>query len=164
MGPTRNVSALVAEMQETLAKIHTTLTSVDPEIHEAKLDELEKRRNDAIKALSAAFLAESDSLSRERASKREEVAEKRKREDEERERRRREEDEEFAASVRKEDQVRDWKFKSEREKVEQEMEELMSRAEEEARLAVEQGREKLQALQEKRRVSSRLTEKTGAQS
>ncbi|KAK3290536.1 uncharacterized protein B0H64DRAFT_452680 [Chaetomium fimeti] len=153
-----DVSELVSQMQDTLATIHSTLQSLDPKVHDAKLDDLEKRRDDAIRALTAAFSAEAESLDQKRKAEREEIGERRRKEDEERDRRRREEDNELAAKDREEDQARDRKLKEDSKDVEQETDELMSRVEEEAHMATTEGREKLQALQERRRELNRLIE------
>ncbi|KAK4234612.1 hypothetical protein C8A03DRAFT_18525 [Achaetomium macrosporum] len=153
MGVT-DVSVLVAQMQETLAAIHSTLAALDPTAHNVKLEELEKKRDDAILALAATFSAESDFLARKRKAEREEIAERRRREDEERERIRREEDERFAMRDRQEDDARDGRLKEHTEQIELETDSLMTKAEEEARLAIEEGRERLRALQDKRRVST----------
>lgn len=147
-----DVSALVAQMQQTLATIHTTLASLDPSFHDERLDELEKKRDHAIHALSAAFAAESEFLEKKRQAEREVIAEQRRKEDEEREMRRREEDEKLAARDREEDVARKSKLKENTEDVEQEIDDLMSKVEEEARVAAVEGRDKLKALQEKRRV------------
>jgi chromosome segregation ATPase len=152
MGTVMDVSELVSQMQDTLVTIHNTLQSLDPKVHDAKLDELEQKRDDAIKALTAAFSAEADDLERKRKAEREEIIERRRKEDEERDRRRHEEDKQLAAKDHEQDQARDRKLKEDTEDVEQETDELMSRVEEEARTAATEGREKLQALQEKRRV------------
>lgn len=152
MEPTTDVSALVVQMQETLSHIHTTFYSLDPAVHEKRLDELERQRNDALEALSAAFSAESASVNQKRQTRQEEITEKRKREDEERERQRRQEDEELAAKDCEEDKNRDSRFREESDRIKREMEGLMARVEEEARVAVEQGRKRLQTLQERKRV------------
>ncbi len=153
MAPTMGVSALVVEMQETLATIQNTLASLDPSFHDEKLDELEKKRHDAIQALSSAFSAESEFLDRERRAERDVIAEHRGKEDEERETRRREEDEQRSARYREEDLARSEKLKEDTDEVEQETDELMSQVEEEAHQATVEGRDKLKALQEKRRAS-----------
>jgi hypothetical protein len=151
-GPVTDVSALVVEMQDLLATIQNTLASLDPNVQDAKLDELERKRDDAIEALSNAYLAESELLNRKRKAEREALAEQRRKEDEERERRRHEEDEELAARDRDEDQARDGRFKEDTEEVEEEMDGLMNLVEEEARIAAAEGREKIKAMQERRRV------------
>lgn len=152
MASTMDVSALVAQMQQTLATIHTTLASLDPSFYDERLDELEKERDHAIHALSAAFSAESEFLEKKRQAEREVIAEQRRKEDEERERRRHEEDEKLAARDREEDMARQSKLKEDTEDIEQEIDDLMSKVEEEARVAAVEGRDKLKALQEKRRV------------
>ncbi|KAL2132747.1 hypothetical protein VTI74DRAFT_3430 [Chaetomium olivicolor] len=158
MEPSMDVSALVAEMQETLATIHATLASLDPSFHEKKLEELEKKRDDAIQALSTAFAAESEALAQKRKAEREQIAERRRKEDEERERRRREEDDELVAREREEDEKRSGRLKEDTEEIEQDMDNLMDEVEEEARLAITEGNEKLKALQERRRELNRLIE------
>jgi hypothetical protein len=153
MKPTVGVSALVVEMQETLATIQSTLASLDPSFHDERLDELEKKRHDAIQALSSAFSAESESLDRKRKAEWDVISEQRGKEDEERERKRKEEDEQLAARYRDEDSARAGKLKEDTAEVEQETDQLMSQVEEEAHMATVEGRDKLQALQEKRRAS-----------
>lgn len=136
-----HVAALFAQMQETLSTIHTTLESLNHTSHDAKLDELEKKRDDALQALCAAFEAESDFLEQKRKAERDEIAERRRREDEE-----------LAARDRREDEERRGKLKLDTDHIEQEMDHLMSQAEEEARVVLEEGRAKLRELEEKRRV------------
>ncbi|KAK4149912.1 hypothetical protein C8A00DRAFT_46579 [Chaetomidium leptoderma] len=153
-----DVSALVTQMQETLAAIHSALASLDPAVHEEKLDELERKRNDAIQALSTAFSAESDFLDRRRNAEREEIAEQRRKEDVELERLRREEDKELVARDFEQDVARDVKLKEDTEEVEQETDDMMSKVEEEARVAIVGGHEKLKALQERRRGKKKVYE------
>ncbi|KAH6857025.1 hypothetical protein B0I37DRAFT_426703 [Chaetomium sp. MPI-CAGE-AT-0009] len=158
MASVMDVTELVSQMQDTLATIHSTLRSLDSNVHDAKLDDLETKRDDAIQTLTAAFSAEADSLDRKRKAEREEIAERRRKEDEERDRRRREEDKELAAKENEEDRARDRKLKEDTRDVEQETDELMSRVEEEARAAATEGRKKLETLQERRRELNRLIE------
>ena len=153
MTPTMQVSALVAEMQETLGAIHDTLTSLDSSFHDEKLDKLEKKRHDAIQALSSAFSAESELLDRRRRAERDMIAELRRKEDEEREEKRREEDEKLAVRDREEDIARDGKLEEDIDEIEQETDKLMTRVEGEAHAATVEGRDKLKGLQERRRAS-----------
>ena len=153
MTSTMQVSALVAEMQETLATIHNTLASLDSSFHDEKLDKLEKKRHDAIQALSSAFSAESELLDRRRWAERDMIIELRRKEDEEREEKRREEDEKLAVRDREEDVARDGKLEEDIDDIEQETDKLMSQVEGEAHVATVEGRDKLKELQEKRRVS-----------
>lgn len=147
-----DICGLVSQMQEILTQIHSTITSLDTAFHDAKLDELEKQRGDALQQLSAAFNAETQALQMKRRAEREAVAERRILEDEERERKRKEEDQQLALRDLEEDDAREAKLKSEAQRIEQETGELMMRVEEEARAAVTEGRQRLEALQEKRRV------------
>ncbi|KAK4161521.1 hypothetical protein QBC43DRAFT_268352 [Cladorrhinum sp. PSN259] len=149
-----DVTKLVTEMQETLSTIHTTLASLNTSEHDAKLDELELKRDTTIKQLLSAFTEESEALSQKRKAEREEIAERRRREDEEREIRRRLEDEELAARDHHEDEVRDGKLLAESNVVEEETDNLMVQIEEEAQRVVEEGQRKLKALEEKRQVDT----------
>ncbi|KAL2018366.1 hypothetical protein VTK56DRAFT_901 [Thermocarpiscus australiensis] len=154
--PTMDVSALVAEMQETLATMQATLTSLNASSHDTRLNELERKRDGALRALSAAFVAESEVLQRKRQEERQEIAERRRKEDEEREKRRREEDAALAERYRKEDEARDGKLKVDAERIEKETGSLMLQLEEEAQAAIEEGQQKLKALEERRRELNRL--------
>ncbi|KAK4130254.1 hypothetical protein BT67DRAFT_391636 [Trichocladium antarcticum] len=149
-----DVTALVTQMQETLATIHATLASLDTAAQDSKLDGLEKTRDDAVGAIAAAFSAESEALAHGRRSEREEIAEQRRKEDAERERKRREEDAMLATRDRVEDEARDGKFKDETEQIERETDIWMNQVEEDARVALAGGYEKLRRLQERRRVSA----------
>ncbi|KAK3389966.1 hypothetical protein B0H63DRAFT_507419 [Podospora didyma] len=151
-----DVSVLVAEMQDTLSTIHNTIASLDTAEHDARLDELEQKRDNAIQALLAGFTAESDHLSQKRKAERDEIADRRRKEDEERERRRKLEDEELATRNQQQDDERDEKLKYDTKDVEDETDGLMNQVEEEAQRMLEEGRERLTALEEKRRELNRL--------
>lgn len=153
--PMMDVSALVTQMQKTLTAIDAALASLDSAVHGAKFDELERKRADAIGALSAAFAAESEALGQRRRAERDEIAERRRKEDEDRERRRQEEDAELAARDRRQDEERDERLKAETEEIERRTDGLMVRAEDEARMAVAEGREKIKALQKRQKVIKR---------
>ncbi|KXX80018.1 hypothetical protein MMYC01_203434 [Madurella mycetomatis] len=142
-----DVVALFTQMQDTLSTINTTLTSLNTSDHDAKLDELEQKRDDAIRALCAAFAAESEFLDRKRKAEREEIAARRRREDEE-----------LAARDLKEDEDRNGKLKFDTDVIEQDTDHLMSQVEEEARMVIEEGREKLKDLEARRRELNRLIE------
>lgn len=160
MTPTMQVSTLVAEMQETLGAIHDTLASLDSRFHDEKLDKLEKKRHDAIQALSSAFTAESELLDRRRKAERDMITELRRKEDEEREGKRREEDEKLAVRDREEDIARDGKLEENIDEIEQETDKLMTLVEGEAHAATVEGRDKLKGLQERRRASHPLDRET----
>ncbi|KAK3986003.1 hypothetical protein QBC44DRAFT_373582 [Cladorrhinum sp. PSN332] len=151
-----DVTKLVMEMQETLSTIHTTLASLNTSEHDAKLDELELKRDTTIKQLLNDFTAESEALTQKRQAEREEIAERRRREDEEREIRRRLEDEQLASRDHNEDEVRDNKLLAQTNVVEEETDTLMAQIEEEAQRAIEEGHQKLKALEEKRQELNRL--------
>ncbi|KAK0670160.1 hypothetical protein QBC41DRAFT_98254 [Cercophora samala] len=158
MESTMDIAQLVAQMQDTLTTIHTTLASLNTAEHDAKLDELEARRDSTIKHLLAAFSAESEVLHHKRKTQREEIAERRRIEDEERERRRRQEDEELAERDRQEDEARDGRLLHETNEVEEETDHLMNEVEEEAQRAIDEGQKKLMNLEERRKELNRLIE------
>lgn len=147
-----DIAQLVAQMQDTLSTIHATLASLNTAEHDAKLDELEARRDNTIKHLLAAFSAESEVLHQKRLAQREEIAERRRIEDEERERRRRQEDEELAERDKQEDEARDGRLLHETNEVEEETDHLMIEIEEEAQRAIDEGQKKLMGLEERRKV------------
>jgi len=147
-----DVSVLVKEMHETLSTIHDTIAFLTATGHDERLDELEKRRDSTIQSLINAFLAESEALDEKRKLEREEIAERRRIEDEERERRRRVEDEELAARDRRLDEERDDKLHDETEEIEEETDNLMIQVEEDAEKVVEDGKERLRMLEERRKV------------
>ncbi|KAK4182816.1 hypothetical protein QBC35DRAFT_395203 [Podospora australis] len=156
--PSIDVGQLVAQMQDTLTTIHTTLASLNTTEHDAKLDELEEKRDKTIKQLLNNFSAESEALAQRRKATREEIAERRRIEDEERERRRRQEDEELAERERLEDEARDGKLLADTNDVEEETDNLMIQVEEEAQKLIEEGEKKLKVLEEKRRELNHLIE------
>ncbi|KAK4459989.1 hypothetical protein QBC42DRAFT_333756 [Cladorrhinum samala] len=152
-----DVTKLVVQMQETLATIHTTIAALDTSEHDAKLDELEAKRDATIKQLLSAFAAESEALSRKREAKRAELVDRRRREDEERERRRRQEDEEVAARDHQEDEARDGALLAQTNVVEEETDTMLDQIEEDAQRTIEEGHKKLMALEKKRQVSCRAS-------
>ncbi|KAK0706692.1 hypothetical protein B0T26DRAFT_656726 [Lasiosphaeria miniovina] len=149
-----DVSLLVAQMQDTLSTIHSTVVSLDMAHHNAKLDQLEQDRDGAIQALHVGFSAESDLLGQKRKAERDQIAERQRQEDEERERRRRLEDEELAARDQNEDVERGLKLRGRDKDVKDEADDLISQVEVEAQRMVEEGRKTLAALEEKRRIRS----------
>ncbi|KAK4655314.1 hypothetical protein QC762_300860 [Podospora pseudocomata] len=158
MESTMDIAQLVAQMQDTLSTIHTTLASLNTAEHDAKLDELEARRDNTIKHLLAAFSAESEVLHQKRLAQREEIAKRRRIEDEERERRRRQEDEELAERDKQEDEARDGRLLHETNEVEEETDHLMIEIEEEAQRAIDEGQKKLMGLEERRKELNHLIE------
>ncbi|KAH8882902.1 hypothetical protein GQ53DRAFT_883702 [Thozetella sp. PMI_491] len=150
---TMDVSALVAQMHETLSTIHNTLASLDTKHHDTRLDELELQRDSAVQALLGAFSAETESLGKKRETERAEIAERRRQEDEERERKRRQEDDELAERDRKEDEERTGRLDGDTRAVEEDADGQMSKVEEEAEKVITEGRQKLAELEAKRQVS-----------
>ncbi len=158
MSTTMDVSALVAEMHETLSTIHATLASLNTTQHDARLDELEKQRDGAVQALLATFSTESVDLHRKREARRAELAEKRRVEDEERERRRRREDEDLAVQETKEDADRDGRLDGDTRAIEDEADSQMSTVEHDAETMILEGKQKLKDLEARRRVGFLLVD------
>ncbi|KAK3323276.1 hypothetical protein B0T19DRAFT_462756 [Cercophora scortea] len=150
------LGSLVAEMHETLSTIHNTIASLNSDHHDARLDELEKEREDAIQSILSQFAAESTSLAQRRQAERDEIADRRRREDEERERRRRLEDEELAQRDSREDKQRNGDVNDRAASVEERTDDLMAEVEEEAQRMLEEGRERLRILEERRKEINRL--------
>ncbi|KAI1849888.1 hypothetical protein JX265_013535 [Neoarthrinium moseri] len=151
-----DVATLVKQMHDNLSEIHTTITGVSTESHHAQLDELEKKRNDLLDSLRAAFDQEKQELDSKRRTEREEIAEQRRKEDEEREARRRREDEEFQGRNDTEDLQRHEKLDENLKQVDEDTDQRMDEIEEAARRTVDQGRKRLDELEEKRREINRL--------
>jgi len=148
-----DVATLVAQMNETLSAIHSTIGGLSTAEHDARLDDLEQKRDGTLAALRANFERERDELAAHRKLEREEIAERRRREDEEIAARRKREDEELASRCYREDDKRHDKLQGETRDVEDEMDELMEGIESEAHKMIEAGREKLAQLEAKRRVN-----------
>ena len=152
MASAMEVAALVAEMSDTLSAIRSTIDALSTTDHHSRLDQLEHQRDSTLAALRANFEREGDDLSAKRRKVRDEIAERRRREDEEILARRAREDEELAAKDEREDEERQRRFASETDDVEDEMDGLMEIVEVEAQAALDEGRDKLARLEERRRV------------
>lgn len=148
-----DVSTLVSQMHDTLSKIHSTLASLDTTSHDTRLDELERQRDSALSTLHNTFEQEADTLAQKRKIELDEIAEQRRREDEERERRRRLEDEQLAERNLKEDQERHLQLEKDTQDLDEETDGLMMKVEEDATRLLEEGKEKLRELEERRRAS-----------
>lgn len=149
-----DVSGLVAQMNDTLAAIHTTIGGLSTAEHDAKLDELEQKRDVTLAALRAGFEQESDDLVVQRRRERDQIAERRRKEDEEIAARRKKEDEELSSRCSSEDNERQDKFSNVTRSVEDEIDGLMESVEATAQEMIEEGRKRLSQLEDKRRVSS----------
>lgn len=148
-----DVSALVQQMQQTLAAIHETITSLDSKVHDEKLDALEAERDDILAKLLAAFEKESTDLFEKRKHERDEIAEKRRKEDEEIAARRKREDEDLNSRDLTQDSEREQKLQAEKKDVEKNTDNKMEEVEDEAERAMNEGHGKLKELEGKRQVS-----------
>ncbi|TLS27261.1 hypothetical protein PpBr36_04111 [Pyricularia pennisetigena] len=151
-----DVSALVAQMNETLAEIHATVAALNDTDHDAKLDALEQERDAAVQALQAAFEREAEELEKRRRAEDEEMAEKRRLEDEEIAARRRREDEERAEAKRRADDEMRAKLEADAREVEEQTDGKMDEVEAEAQRMIEDGERRLAELEEKRKEINRM--------
>ena len=158
------VAALVAEMSDTLSAIRSTIDTLSSADHHSRLDQLEHQRDSTLAALRANFEREGDDLASKRRKEREDLAERRRKEDEEILARRRREDEELAARDEQEDAVRQKRLMDETDDVEDEMDGLMEVVEREAQAVLDEGRDKLAQLEERRRVCALFLPWNGARS
>lgn len=148
-----DVSVLVQQMQQTLTAIHETITSLDANVHDEKLDALEAEREDLLAKLLAAFEKESTDLVEKRKQERDDITEKRRQEDEEIAARRKKEDEDLNSRDLTQDSEREQKFEADKKHVEENTDHRMEEVEDEAERAMNEGHDKLSELEEKRQVS-----------
>ncbi|KAM0597880.1 hypothetical protein D7B24_008627 [Verticillium nonalfalfae] len=151
-----DVEALVAQMTENLAAIHTTIAGLSTKEHDAKLDELEEKRDALLDALLSEYEAELEELTAQRAKEEEEITETRRREDEEREARRKQEDDEFLAQKDAQDAERRDRLARETDLVEEEADEGIDAVEAEVQKLLQEGQARLTELEEKRKEINRL--------
>lgn len=152
-----DVASLVQQMHDNLSEIHKTVASfLSVEEHDARLDELEQKRDSLLADLRAAYERERSELDGKRKSESDGIIEARRLEDEERDRRRRQEDEELQASRSREDEERQRKLDGDMDAAEDETELEMDAVEEQARRNIEDGEKRIRELEEKRRVSISL--------
>ncbi|PNH47406.1 hypothetical protein VD0004_g935 [Verticillium dahliae] len=156
MATTMDVEALVAQMTENLAAIHTTIAGLSTKEHDAKLDELEEKRDALLDALLSEYEAELEELTAQRAKEEEEITETRRREDEEREARRKQEDDELLAKKDAQDAERRDRLARETDLVEEEADEGIDAVEAEVQKLLQEGQAKLSELEEKRKEINRL--------
>lgn len=147
------VEVLVPQMQETLSQIRATIESLSAKEHSERLDELERKRERLLAELRDTFESERRELEKRRQAELDGIVKKRKQEDEEREARRRKEDEELKKTNTNEDKKRQQKFEDDADTLEDETEQQLDEIESLARKMIEEGKQKLQELEERRRVS-----------
>ncbi|KAJ0309568.1 hypothetical protein COL516b_002815 [Colletotrichum fioriniae] len=155
-----DVATLVAQMNEALASIHSTIEGLSTSAAESdtKLDELEQKRDMTLAELKAAYEKEREELAAVHQKELEDIAEQRRKEDEEREARRRREDEELAARKAKEDEEKQGTFDTTTRNIEDEMDDLMDSIEEETAKTISEGEAKLAELEAKRTELNRMIE------
>ncbi|KAI1338854.1 hypothetical protein F5Y15DRAFT_99978 [Xylariaceae sp. FL0016] len=150
-----DVAALVQQMQDTLSEINATVAGLSTEEEDARLDELDEKRERLLHELQESFEREQEELEKKRRAEEDEIAEKRRKEDEEREARRKREDEELRARMSSEDGQRHGKFEQNTNQIEDETDQQMDEVEQAAQKKVEDGTKKLHELEERRREINR---------
>ncbi|ORY70460.1 uncharacterized protein BCR38DRAFT_107247 [Pseudomassariella vexata] len=145
-----DVATLVQQMHDNLSQIHQTVAGLNTDSHNARLDELEQKRDSILAQLQTNYEREHEELESKRRAETEAISEQRRKEDAERDARRRREDEDLRKRARDEDEQRKSKFEGEREEVDEEIEPLMDEVEEEARKVIGEGERRLRELQERR--------------
>ena len=147
-----DVSALVQQMHDNLSAIHTTISTISTDKHGTELEELEQKRDALLDSFRADFDKEKEELHDKRQAELDEIQEKRRKEDEEREARRRLEDEEIQSKNTTEDVERQGKLEGEIKQLDDETDQKLDEVEAAAKAVIEECNNRLQALQEKRRV------------
>lgn len=148
-----DVKTLVQQMHENLSTIHETLAGISTESHETLLTELEQKREALLEELRAQFDKEQEEVTAKRQAEIDEVAEKRRIEDEERDARRRQEDEDFQSTNDAHDLVRHEKLDGDIRLIDEDTDKQMDEVEGAARKVIEEARQRLSELEEKRKVS-----------
>ncbi|KAJ8126152.1 hypothetical protein O1611_g7487 [Lasiodiplodia mahajangana] len=149
------VEALIPQLQNTLSEISNTVHGLSIKTQDDELDQLEQKRERLLRDLQTSFEKEKQELETKHRTEVEEIKKKRKQEDEERAARRRREDEELNKASSKEDKQWQQRRDSAVEIVEDETGQEMDQVEEEARRMVDEGKKRLQDLEEKRRDLNR---------
>ncbi|KAH6663946.1 hypothetical protein F5X68DRAFT_217937, partial [Plectosphaerella plurivora] len=155
---TMDVADLVKQMSENLEAIHAAVAGLSTTEHEAKLDELEQKRDTLLGDLKTEYDTEKEELAAKRKAEEEAVAEARRKEDEEREARRKAEDEEVRTRNESQDAERLGKFDDETKRVEDEADDGMDAVEAEVQKLLAEGEAKLKELEEKRKDINRMLE------
>ncbi|GAW19516.1 hypothetical protein ANO14919_145990 [Xylariales sp. No.14919] len=149
------VETLIPQMQDTLSKIQIAVNELSAKAQYDELDQLERKRERLLADLKTSFEKEVRELEAKHQKELEDIKTKRKQEDEERAARRRREDEELQKAKSNEDTVRQKKHATEVDSIEDETERKMDEVEEVAQRVTQQGKRKLQELEEKRRELNR---------
>ncbi|KAK0621923.1 hypothetical protein B0T17DRAFT_618302 [Bombardia bombarda] len=150
------LAALVAQMNETLSAIRSTIASLDMAHHNGLLDELVRRRDWGIEALLGDYSAGCSSMAQDRELERLVIAERRGIDGGEREQTRRSEDEQRAARIRNEDARVKATLRKCTKKVLDQADHTMSLIEQDAQRMLQEGQEKLRALVEWRKELNHL--------
>ncbi|KAI0448756.1 hypothetical protein F5B21DRAFT_521182 [Xylaria acuta] len=146
------VETLIPQMQDTLSEIRITVKGLSTKSQDDELDQLEQTRERLLADLQTSFEKERQERETRRRVKLEEIKKKRKQEDEERAARRQQEDQELDKINSDDDLQRQKKHDIEAGSIKDETGQKMNEIEEVVQKMIQQGKHKLQNLDEKRRV------------
>ncbi|KAI0487221.1 hypothetical protein F4859DRAFT_525407 [Xylaria cf. heliscus] len=149
------VENLIPQMQDTLSEIIVTVNRLSTKAQDDELDQLEQKRERLLADLHTSFEKEGQELETKRQIKLENIRKKRKQEDEDRAARRRQEDQELEKANSDEDIHRQKKYDSEAGTIEDETEQKLDDVEKAARKTIQEGKQKLRDLDDKRRELNR---------
>ncbi|KAI0546948.1 hypothetical protein F4679DRAFT_598070 [Xylaria curta] len=152
------VATLIPQIQDTLSEISITINELCTKAQDDELDRLEQERERLLAELQASFDRERQEIETKRQTKLEGIKQKRKREDEDRLARRRQEDQELEKANLDEDTQWQKEYDDEVASIEDKTSGKIDEIEEVARKIIQDGKQKLRDLDEKRRVRTSNTE------
>ncbi|KAI1433548.1 hypothetical protein GGR50DRAFT_705367 [Xylaria sp. CBS 124048] len=150
------IETLLPQMQDVLSKIQATITGLNPQKQHEEIEQLEQKREQLLSDLKSKYEKEQQEIAARRQAELENIKQKRKQEDEKREARRRKEDEEFKLATSNEDMERRQKLESEASSLERKLAKQKEAMEEANRKAIQEGKQRLHDLDEKRKELNRL--------
>ncbi|KAI1733849.1 hypothetical protein F4680DRAFT_454532 [Xylaria scruposa] len=145
------VATLIPQIQDTLSEISITINGLSTKAQDDELDRLEQDREHLLAELQASFDRERQEIETKRQTKLEEIKQKRKREDEDRLARRRQEDQELEKANLDEDTQWQKEYDNEVASIEDKTSGKIDEIEEVARKIIQDGKQRLRDLDEKRR-------------
>ncbi|KAI2622066.1 hypothetical protein GGS21DRAFT_372859 [Xylaria nigripes] len=158
-----DIESILPQLQDTLSQIQSAISDLSAKKQHDEIEQLEQARDHLLADIRARYEREQQDISKRRQSELETIRQKRKQEDEKREARRRKEDEEWKMATANEDTQRRQKRDSEASTIEHKTTRQIDELEGAARKAMQDGKQKLQELDEKRKELNRLVDEQLAQ-
>ncbi|KAI1820066.1 hypothetical protein F4861DRAFT_543288 [Xylaria intraflava] len=150
------IETLLPQLQDTLSKIQDTISGLSAKKQHDEIEQLEQKRESLLAELRTKYEKEQQEVSSKRQAELESIKQKRKQEDERREARRRKEDEEWKMTNSNEDAQRRQRYSNEASSIEHKTAQQKEELEEAAKKAAQEGKQKLQDLDEKRKELNKL--------